>query len=523
MKKQKVLCGINAGFGALFFAVFAFLLSIILIHGYTMGQASKTYVCSLKQKVGIIVCFVLLSAAVFTVVALFNRFLNDGRKLRGFKLNPTALIFICVGFMLALQLTAAYLLQSAAVHDLHSLKYYTDKIAVTGKLDVITSRHSRHYMVRYQNNLGILYLLSLIYRIQFLLTGSLSDGPAIFVNTLALNGSVLMAVLLTRKIYGMKRAMLVFMLCFFFAPFYTYTSFFYTDSLSMPFVIGAFYVFSFIESSENLGKRLALSALCGLILFVGFALKGSAAVALIAIVMYAVAKLNFKRALCVILTIVVAFGGLLICYKESAKAVIPEEMSEKYEFPLSHWLMMGSRGYGNFNAEDARYTLKRKSKSSKDKADMRKFRQRMTLRSKGAIYRQLRMKTKWMWEDGTYYISTHIDEPVRRNFLHEFVLRDGKHYFLFYAASCAYQLMLIFFMALSGLSSMFRRKIDLNFLIRLTVTGALCFFLLWEAKSRYLMNFTPLFIILCAQGIEFAHGACLKISKFFRKFETSAA
>ena len=38
-------------------------------------------------------------------------------------------------------------------------------------------------------------------------------------------------------------------------------------------------------------------------------------------------------------------------------------------------------------------------------------------------------------------------------------------------------------------------------LIRILVFGIALFLLVWETRSRYLFNFTPLFLIVAAQGM----------------------
>ena len=43
-------------------------------------------------------------------------------------------------------------------------------------------------------------------------------------------------------------------------------------------------------------------------------------------------------------------------------------------------------------------------------------------------------------------------------------------------------------------------------LIRLSIFGLALFLLIWETRSRYLVNFLPLMFIICADGMNYLNG-----------------
>lgn len=43
-----------------------------------------------------------------------------------------------------------------------------------------------------------------------------------------------------------------------------------------------------------------------------------------------------------------------------------------------------------------------------------------------------------------------------------------------------------------------KKKVDESWLMRIIFAGVLVFFELWETRSRYLVNFAPIFIMLAA-------------------------
>ena len=132
------------------------------------------------------------------------------------------------------------------------------------------------------------------------------------------------------------------------------------------------------------------------------------------------------------------------------------------------------------------------------------------------LLNHLKKKATWEWEDGTYFISRSINEPVKRCFWHEFVLPDGKFYFGFYSYSCMFLWFIILMMALSGFGAMLKRETDFMTFVRIGVLGLFIFLLIWEGRSRYLFNFSPLFILTAVDGIAGAKGIAAKFSRTSR-------
>lgn len=91
------------------------------------------------------------------------------------------------------------------------------------------------------------------------------------------------------------------------------------------------------------------------------------------------------------------------------------------------------------------------------------------------------------------------DNPLRRNGLHEFAL-DGGRYFDYYKILAQGHHILLFLLIIAGLwfDALTRNKQAATiFAARTAVLGIYLFLLLWEANSRYIINFIPLFVV-CA-------------------------
>ena len=85
--------------------------------------------------------------------------------------------------------------------------------------------------------------------------------------------------------------------------------------------------------------------------------------------------------------------------------------------------------------------------------------------------------------------------------MHEFFLRNGKYYTYYFAYASAYQLLLAFLMMISALKGIIKSKINSAVLLRGIVFALFIFLLIWEGRSRYLFNLTPVFILVSADGL----------------------
>ena len=117
-----------------------------------------------------------------------------------------------------------------------------------------------------------------------------------------------------KKLFGNKQSLLALILCMLFAPYYTYTPFYYTDSLSMPFLIGSVYLFVSAIKSENKYKRYALLVAFGGVVFLGFKMKATVIFALICGLVYVLLKFDIKRVATISLAVIVGFSTVGAVY-----------------------------------------------------------------------------------------------------------------------------------------------------------------------------------------------------------------
>ena len=316
---QKTFNIANRGF--FFFYIGLFILTFIggMVAVAVFGELGTEY----PMPVGIVILrFAVLllgfAAVAFAFIAL-SRFLLKSPladKLSIRKYN-TIIIFICIGLMLAIQLVFMFCLQMNPVTDVSIIDSYAKRIFSENSFDCIDSDFNGHYIVRYQNNLVYLLINTFIYK----LTGTTSHLPLTILSTISINIAVLMTVLTSRRVFGEKKALFTLALCAFFTPYYTYTAYFYTDSYSIPFVIGTVYTFVVAVQSKTKVKKLLFLLLSGALCFIGFKIKGSVIVLIPALLLYLIIKCGIKRAAkagaAILLSFCVLFASFTVALKNS--------------------------------------------------------------------------------------------------------------------------------------------------------------------------------------------------------------
>lgn len=491
---------INRAFFVFYIGLFALTLIGGMIAVAVFGELGTEYPMPVPVVILRFAVLILSVAAVAFAFIALSRFLAKSPladKLSERKTN-TRIIFVCVGLMLVIQLVFMFCLQMNPVTDVSIIDSYAQRIVKDNSFSCIDSDFNAHYIVRYQNNLVYLLINTLVYK----LTGTTSHLPLTVLSTLSINGAVLMTVLTSRRVFGERKALFTLVLCAFFTPYYTYTAYFYTDSYSIPFVIGTIYTFVVAVQSKMKVKKLLFLLLSGALCFIGFKIKGSVIVLLPALLLYLIIRYGIKRAAkagaAILLSFCVLFASFTVALKSSG--IISEESSQRYQFPATHWMMMGLKDLGAFNEEDSDFSKSLSSKAERQEKNIKEIGKRISDMGALGLAKHLGSKVVWTYMDGTYYIANYLSHYKHRTPVHELVLYDGKLRFPFFAYCFGCQMFLMLMIAYSSLHARRKGKAGLTLLFRIAVFGMVLFFMIWETNARYPFNFTPLYMLLATEG-----------------------
>ena len=116
----------------------------------------------------------------------------------------------------------------------------------------------------------------------------------------------------------------------------------------------------------------------------------------------------------------------------------------------------------------------------------------------------------YTWGDGTYYAPEKLRRsPVREGIQHQFVLQNGKYSYVYMYYSQIQHISLLIFMIISMIINYRNRKEfndilkdKVNLIITLSIFGLLIFLIIWETRSRYIVNFIPIMVFAKFYGID---------------------
>lgn len=500
---QKLIRLFNASFFVLLSFVVLSAASVGLFFIPFWGEDGNEYDLPLYMGILRLLLLLLFFVAICYLFIKLAKSSERGRIKRAAERSFKKTVYICVGILFAVQLATAFFLRMFPVTDVEILDTYAKRIVSDNSFACIDSDFNDHYIIWYQNNIPCLLIYTLVYKLTYFFTGTFSQGPLLFLNVLCINSAILMTVLTAHRLFGEKKSITTLIICWLFAPYYTYTPYFYTDTFSLPFVTGTIYAFAAAAQSDSRGKKIALFSICGALCCIGFKIKGSVIILLPAMLIYLLLHCGIKKAAKAGGAILLSFVVLLTFFTVALKSakLISDESSERYQVPTAHWFMMGLSELGRYKYEDFLYTMSYETKSERAEADLKEIGNRLNQKGIGGTLLHLEQKIGWTYVDGTYSISHYIENSRYNTPIHAVICKKREFRFIFYAYSFGYQMFLLCAMAYSGFAAFRKRKCSLTNMFRITIFGAIIFFSIWESNARYLFNFTPLYILLATEGI----------------------
>lgn len=265
-----------------------------------------------------------------------------------------------------------------------------------------------------------------------------------------------------------------------FTPLVTYAAFFYTDSMAMPWVSGALYLYIRWRSNST-RKDIFYMLVCGVVIAIAYKIKGSALVIIPAIIVDML-FLNRKGKFIYLGLLVTSFVicGLLLKEVLISVADISCTELERYRFPLIHWIMMSADGRGGYCAEDFWYTLSFDGTENKVTADIARLCDKLSRQGIKGFIGHIVQKISYTWRDGTYMAGYYNGYSFLKSYS-----------FYIFAGVCHFTM----------LSGIVRRcfsgkDTDSLFMPRVMFIGLAAFLIVWETRCRYLVSFFALFALL---------------------------
>lgn len=462
----------------IFFLIMAFLFSVIIINIF-INNTPLERGGGISLLIGIIFYLLFL----FFVYKLSNKFYKKHR----------ALVIISFIIFVIFQIVFAYFLAVNPSWDFGNVyNYVVDDINGGYNIFEVT------YFYQFNLNIGIALLLKLYFLIFSFLGINNYLVLGIALNIIFIDIALLYLYKFIKLISPSKYTYLFLIVALTFTPFITYVPIFYSDTLSLPFGISSlYYLYKYFYIEDKKRSYLVIS---GLLLGIGVCLKFTLIIIYIALLIVYLLKekgRGFIVHIKPILLVSVFIFIPIVVYNGMISLKLDEERSYKEQIPLTHNIMMGLRKNGGFSIEDSRYTVSFPNKDKKQKANIKVIKDRLSYYfNSNKLVDFYTNKLLYTWGDGTFFASEKLKrENIRDTVVDDYIYGSKKQYY-FYLASVEWIIILIMLVAgiiyRKNLSSSQR---DLQLFIYISLFGVMLFFLLWECRSRYLINFLPLILL----------------------------
>lgn len=413
-----------------------------------------------------------------------------------------AFYLICVAFAGFVSLVLLHNIYSIQVTDSARL---VDQAIIFAKEgigpDFISKRYQTYFKI-YGNNYFFTIILSVFYRILFAFNVKNVLFPSFILNMTAIWLGVVFAVLTAIRIRGLRCGAKVLFLCVLNPIFYLMTFMIYTNSFSLPFMTGVIFFAVCIYKSDSNAKIILYSVIEAVFVVVGYFIRATVLIPVIALIFSYIILLirkqgNFRKMIPGFFAFVLA--SLLIFQGIQIKNTEYFGRNEDENFPITHWIMMGSHGDGQYCNSDKEYTLSVAGKQERVKANLSKLKDNIIQAGPAGVAYLFLKKIGTTWSDGYKSMNRRIGQTEKFNNLYRYLLGDNKDFFVLYcfAYSILVYLLIIF-------SSLFyictKRKSFYLFFMQLVFFGGIVFYTFWEVKNIYSVPFIPFLILIAEYG-----------------------
>lgn len=358
------------------------------------------------------------------------------------------------------------------------------------------------YFGKYANQVPLTIFLYFIYYIGNVLSIGNLKVFATIINSLFIAISAYFTYLSIKKIKSSKHG-IIGLLFFVLNPiFYMYASYFYTDTLCLPFSSIAIYLLLMLNE-KNKKTFLITLIIAGFITAIGMQIR-----LVVVFILIAAAIGNFlteeKFTNTIKFTIFLILGfvlGLINYTLIEHNFEIPKD--DTREFPITHWIMMGfnETSGGRYNSKDHNYTISFKSKEEKKKANIKVIKARIKDLGIIGLIKLWGQKIALTWSNGAYrYVDKmRIVETIRSDF--EYICGCNMIFILYYLQIVkSIILVVLTYLLFKELKK--ENQISKIKFIYIAIFGAFLFYSIWEVQARYSLSFLPWFIILFPLGVE---------------------
>ncbi len=283
---------------------------------------------------------------------------------------------------------------------------------------------------------------------------------------------------------------------------YFYASYFYSDTLCLPFMMGGLWLGGKgLQESQRL-KRIYFLLASAVMIVLGAEIRATVIFALFAVLFIAVSTESRKSIAitCITLTVGLLIGGAMY---QQINTIYAGNLAEDLGHPVTHYLMMGSNKEtnGGWSYADDHLTSSLETHQEKVKGNLEVIVERIRSMGLSGYLELIKNKIALVWGDGRMGFQSFNAQMERYNFIYEYSMGDKA---IFLRETMQFMRCSLYFLMLSALV-MFIYKKEWAFSDRASVVVCLAgfvFYVFWEVQPRYSLMYLTTMSVLAGTGIE---------------------
>lgn len=399
---------------------------------------------------------------------------------------------------------------SHPMYTTDTLKVHNESIAMLGRQDRWLDLESPYFQ-RYPNNYFITILLYYYYAVLNWCGITAFETAAVVLNIICIDVAILLTFFTVRRLRDHKLANLFLLLCFFCPTTYVWLTFVYTNTLSLPFVAGILYLAVRMRKTVPGPSKMLMGAALGACIVAGYYMRPTTLLPVIAIGLYGGMRLvrpdhtgggvewkkQISTGLCIVFAVVLMAAGV--------KLLLDHHVPDGYDdrnLPATHWVMMGlnQNSDGSFNRDDLAFSDFFPTKAEKKQANIKEIARRLSDMGLSGYAGLFVRKLDRVWAEGSDTSFQKASYAYEYPALFDLVMGRDNVGFRIYTQ--AFRSVTFFFICVSVLALLIRKKWHDLFVCSLSLLGCVSFFVLWEANTKYNICFIYLCLLLMADGIR---------------------
>ena len=475
-----------------------FLVAVIFIDTISTAQ-SQVFSVILSPMVKNSFLLVLTLTVGAGYILLF-RYLNCMEK-KGIIISSIVMLAV----MLSIYIVLLIYLDPFSSSDAYNVQDYALYMAQTGAHSVTADAPHAEYFGWFPNN----YLLTILFSkyMKIWLTVGVTDmyKPLYLLMVINMIITTLILYLTGVRISGLKGGAMVLAFCVGNPLYYLMIFWAYTNTCSIPFTAGVVYFAIRLFYENNRKDRLISSAMLAFCAVVGYYIRATAVIPMIAFVLCFFIELIAKKrknlhmiqsfGVITLVSVVLAIG--ISTWNQSYFPNVSDQ-----NIPITHWLMMAAHGDGAHSAEDYAFIKQFETKEEKQKASVEKMKEYYKSYTPIEFVKFLhkKLKVSWCYAEAVD-LSSKINQDRKNTKLYSWLIGDKDD--LLKAYCYAFRLADLGFVIVAfGILLKKRRMPVYPIFYAVSFLGGICFYSLWEIKSSYGMPFVMFLLLLGAYGVQ---------------------